>query len=101
LGKNSLRTVAEGRDPMLAPWACQEMENANLGDRRLDRRLTRLLSALGQRPTASIPAACGGHSEMAAAYRFFDNDKVTWQRILQPHYDCSRQIGRASCRERG
>lgn len=76
---------------MPAAWASAEMENADLEDRRLNRRLTRILSDLGERPTASIPAACGGYAEMTAAYRFFDNDKVTWQRILQPHYDRTRQ----------
>jgi hypothetical protein len=44
-----------------------------------------LLSALGSRPNLSIPAACGGKAEMAAAYRFFDNDKVTFDKVLEPH----------------
>jgi hypothetical protein len=70
---------------MLSTWAIDEMKTADLADQRLTRRLTRLLSDLGQRPTASIPAACGGHAEMTAAYRFFDNDKVTFEAILQPH----------------
>jgi hypothetical protein len=35
----------------------------------------------------SIPAACGGRAEMEAAYRFFDNDKVTFDRVLRPHMD--------------
>lgn len=70
---------------MLAPWAVEEMESADLKDERLNERLTTLLSALGERPTASIPAACGGFNEMIAAYRFFANDKVTFQRVLAPH----------------
>jgi Transposase DNA-binding/Transposase Tn5 dimerisation domain len=72
---------------MLSTWAIDEMKTADLADRRLNRRLTRLLSDLGQRPTASIPAACGGHTEMTAAYRFFDNDKVTFERVLRPHHE--------------
>jgi hypothetical protein len=76
---------------MLAPWAVEEMENADLKDKRLNKRLTLLLSDLGQRPTASIPAACGGHAEMTAAYRFFDNDKVTFEKILEPHFQRTRQ----------
>ena len=42
-------------------------------------------SALGDRPTANIPAAPGGYKETAAAYRFFDNEKVTYEGILTPH----------------
>lgn len=71
---------------MLAPWARDEMRDAELGDKRLNRRLEKLLSDLADRPTASIPAACGGRSDMVAAYRFFDNEVVTPEPILQPHY---------------
>ncbi len=71
---------------MLALWAKDEMRAAELGDQRLNRRLERLLSDLADRPTASIPAACGGRNEMVAAYRFFDNDAVTPEPILQAHY---------------
>jgi hypothetical protein len=70
---------------MIAPWAKEEVGLADLGDERLDARLELLLSALGSQPNLSIPAACGGRAEMEAAYRFFDNDKVTFAKVLQPH----------------
>jgi hypothetical protein len=76
---------------MLAPWAIDEMKTVDLKDKRLNKRLLEVLSQLGNRPTASIPAACGGHAEMTAAYRLFDNDKVTFDEVLQPHQDQSRQ----------
>ena len=76
---------------MLAPWALEEMVTANLPDQRLNHRLTHLLSDLGCRPTASIPAACGGLNEITAAYRFFDNDKVNPDNILQPHAEQTRR----------
>ncbi len=76
---------------MLAPWAIEEMKTAELEDKRLNARLTALLSALGEHPTASIPAACGGFNEMTAAYRFFDNEKATWEKILAPHAEQARQ----------
>lgn len=66
-------------------WATDEMTSVELGDTRLDQRLTQILSDLGERPTASIPAACGGYAEMTAAYRFFDNEKVTYDKILDAH----------------
>ena len=62
---------------MIAPWVDEEMSAVNLGDVRLDARSAVLLSSLGDRPNLSIPAACRGRAEMEAAYRFFDNDKVT------------------------
>jgi len=76
---------------MFAPWVQQEVAGADLEDARLNRRLAKILADLGQRPTASIPAACGGHKETMAAYRFFANDKVTEQKVLQPHGEATRQ----------
>jgi len=74
----------------VAPWAQEEMASAQLEDKRLNERLSKLLSDLGDRPGASIPAACGGHKEMTAAYRFFDNPKVTYAKVLEPHLAATR-----------
>ena len=76
---------------MVAPWVMDEMKTADLKDRRLNNRLREVLSKLGGRPTAIIPAACGGHAEMTAAYRLFDNEKATFETILQPHIEATRQ----------
>ena len=76
---------------MLASWAKDEMATVEFGDERLDARAVTVLSALGSRPTVSIPAACGGRAEMQAAYRFFDNQKVTFAKVLEPHYERSRE----------
>lgn len=70
---------------MLAPWIIEETETADLNDERLNKRLRLILSQFSQRPMASIPAACGGCAELNAAYRFFDNEKVEFATILQPH----------------
>jgi hypothetical protein len=70
---------------MMAPWAQDELVGADLGDTRLDARFAILLSSMGSRPNLSIPAACLGRAEMKAAYRFFDNDKVTFEKVLEPH----------------
>jgi len=76
---------------MAVPWVLNEMKTACLKDKRLNNRLREVLSQLGGHPTASIPAACGGHTEMTAAYRLFDNDKATFDTILQPHIDSTRK----------
>lgn len=72
-------------------WAVAEMAKADLKDKRLNKRLVRILTRFGERPTASIAAACGGHAEMTAAYHFFDNPKVTWQKVLEPHLAATRE----------
>ena len=74
---------------MLAPWVVDEMKTASLRDRRLNARLTLILDQLGSRPTGSIPSACGGKAETEAAYRFFDNDRVSFAGVLQPHLDAT------------
>ena len=76
---------------MVAPWIMEEMETVDLKDKRLDDRLRVVLSQLSEHPTASIPAACGEHAEMTAAYRFFDNEKATFADILAPHMESTRQ----------
>lgn len=76
---------------MLASWVVEEMKNVQLQDERLNTRLIEVLSQLGGKPTASIPAACGGYAEMAAAYRFFDNRKTNFDNVLQPHIEATRR----------
>lgn len=76
---------------MLAPWVVDEMKTADLKDKRLNDRLGEVLSQLGGHPTASISAACGGYAEMAAAYRLFDNKKVNFENVLQPHIETTRR----------
>lgn len=76
---------------MAAAWVMDEMKTADLRDKRLDHRLREVLSQLGEHPTASIPGACGGHAEMTAAYRLFDNEKATLEGILASHAEATRQ----------
>jgi hypothetical protein len=66
------------------------MKSVDLEDQRLNRRVQQVLSQLAGQPAASIPAACGGYAEMKAAYRFFNNDKVGFDNVLQPHCDTTR-----------
>lgn len=73
-------------------WAIEEVKGVALGDARLNRRLSRLLGQLASQPTATIPQACETWADTKAAYRFFDNGKVTPEKILQAHQ--SACIGR-------
>jgi len=60
----------------------KEVESADFGDIRLSRRLEKIAEEFGAKPNFSIPGATSGRAEMEAAYRFFDNDKVTPEKIL-------------------
>jgi hypothetical protein len=76
---------------MLTPWVIEEMNTVQLKDKRLNKRLREVLSQLAGHPTASIPAACGAYAETAAVYRLFDNHKIGWESVLQPHVDATRR----------
>ena len=64
----------------------EEVEDAKFGDLRLSNRLVKIAEEFGANPNLSIPGATSGRAEMEAAYRFFDNEKVTPEKILQPHH---------------
>jgi len=68
-----------------------EVQGAALGDQRLTIRLGKVIEELGAKPHMSIPAATHGRAEMEGAYRFFDNDKVSPDKILQPHFEATRE----------
>jgi hypothetical protein len=72
-----------------------ELDGIDLGDQRLNRRARRILAKLGDKPTVSIPAACGGWDETRAAYRLFDHSEVTAERVLAPHIACTEERLRA------
>jgi hypothetical protein len=65
----------------MTSWAEEEVKTADLGDQRLNKRLVKVLDHLGQHPQISIPAACGGWAETLGAYRFFDNEKATFESV--------------------
>lgn len=73
----------------LMDWVVKETQWANFKDKRLTVRLGHILEMLSRKPAESIPATSNGWSETKAAYRFFDNDAVTADRILKPHLDAS------------
>ena len=66
-------------------WAKQEFETIELGDARLNQRAVLLAERLGQKPGASIPAACENWAETAAAYRFLRNHQANWEEVLSAH----------------
>lgn len=70
-------------------WIENETRTADFGDERLDRRFGLLLGRLADKPSLSIPAACEGLAETQAAYRFFDNEEVTSEKVLRPHRDAT------------
>ena len=75
-------------DPMLesATWLDEELAGSTFVDARLGQRLRRLLEQLGGAMGASLPLACQDWAATKAAYRFFDNDRVSEAEILAGHF---------------
>ena len=67
-------------------WSRQEFAGLDLGDTRLNTRLVHIADALASQPMSPISTACGDGSAVKAAYRFFDNDKVSAEKVLDPHF---------------
>jgi hypothetical protein len=80
---------------MHAP-ARESFESAQLGDQRLTNRLVTIYNRLSDRPNVSIPAAMKGRAEIEAAYRFFDNPRVTPEAIAGPHVSATHERIRQS-----
>ena len=63
----------------------QEFAGCLFGDARLTKRIKKLADQTAQKPNLSIPSALISKADIEGCYRFFDNDSVTPERILQPH----------------
>ena len=72
-------------------WAAKEWGTADLGDARLNRRLIKVAQQLADKPTASIPQACGSWADTAGAYRMLSNDSFDWRDVIEPHARCTMQ----------
>jgi len=72
-------------------WAAAEFGRARLGDARLTKRLVRVAHAVAAKAGKSLPEAIGGWTELKAAYRLFDNEKATRERVVGPHLENTRR----------
>lgn len=78
-------------------WAQMEFAPADLGDARRSQRLVRVGSALAQCPSGTLPQAFPDWADLKGAYRLFSHEAVTYEKILTPHWQRTRQ----SCTEPG
>jgi hypothetical protein len=65
------------------------------GNEKLKKRFCIVLESMSDKPSLKFPAGCNGNAETQAAYRFLDNEHVTFDTVLAPHYDATMQRIRA------
>jgi hypothetical protein len=78
-------------------WAQEEFAFADLGERRLNKRLVKIATNLAASPGGTLPQAFGEWAELKAAYRFFDHQAVDFKKVMKPHVERTRR----NCREPG
>jgi len=76
-------------------WAQLEFSMAELGDRRRTQRLVKVAQALAQCPQGVLPQSFDQWRELKGAYRLFSNPGVSYEKIIEPHWEHTRQECRA------
>src|SRR3954449_13378273 len=71
-------------------WVDQELAGSAFKDKRLGRRLRKLLVQLADAVGAPIPLACQDWANTKAAYRFLANEAVSEAEILAGHFRSTR-----------
>ena len=80
---------------IMREWEEEELESIDLGDTRLNTRSQQILKKFFDAPNSSIKASFSGWGEIKASYRFFDNKKVSSDRIILPHKEATlNRIGK-------
>jgi hypothetical protein len=72
-------------------WAVENFGTAELGDLRRTDRLVKMATAIAENPSASLPESMRNWADTLAAYRFLDNEAITHEQIMLPHWMTTRE----------
>jgi len=64
----------------------REFEGIDLGHKKRDWRVERVVAALAVKPDASFPEAMGSDAELEGLYRLLNNKHVSAAKLLEPHF---------------
>jgi hypothetical protein len=67
----------------------QKRRESKARNSRLRTRFKKVLRSMSLKPSLKFPAGCNGTAEVTAAYRFLDNEHITFLSILEPHREAS------------
>ncbi len=59
--------------------------------------MVQVAEQVGNHPSASLPNQFEEWSDLKAAYRLFDGDKVTFEAIARPHWELTKQAAKGRC----
>lgn len=66
-------------------WSKEQWGQAQLGDARRNVRAIKIATDLLGRPSSSFPEQCSDWAALKAAYRFFNEEDVSFEALQQPH----------------
>lgn len=71
-------------------WAREQFGRTSFGDVRLNCRAIRMAAQMARWPGASLPKQMSHWSFQKAAYRFLDNEAVSYEELCRPHWEQTR-----------
>ncbi len=71
-------------------WAEEQFGKCELGDKRRSTRLMKTAAKVAANPSASFPEQMGSWGDLKAVYRLFDSEAVSFQAVVQPHWEQTR-----------
>lgn len=72
-------------------WVLQQFGECDLGDKRRTERLKKVAGNMLASPEKSLPEQNVEWADVKAAYRFFDNPNITFEKVAQQHWQQTRQ----------
>lgn len=72
-------------------WVDENFGDCGLGDQRRGKRLVKIATNMLAAPEQSIVQQNVQWADVKAAYRFFDNENVTFEKVAQTHWYQTRQ----------
>lgn len=73
-------------------------EKSSFGDKRLSKRFSLICHQFSNNLSGTIPESSGNRSKMKATYNFFDNDKVSVDKMIAAHVQV-HQLNRDKVKE--
>ena len=73
-------------------WASEQFGACDLGDKRRTKRIINMAKRIVDNPSASFCEQMGTWGDLKAAYRLFDQKKVTFDAVAEPHWEQTKQV---------
>ena len=70
-------------------WAEEELSRANLGDKRRNKRLVKIVEDLAAQPNESVPQASRDNAAMQGMYEFWANRRIEAAGIIAAHTEAT------------